>query len=183
MEPVTKLTSRPVVLPIANIDTDQIIPARFLTVTTKDGMGANLFADWRSDADFVLNDPTAKSSTILVTGDNFGCGSSREHAPWALVDFGFRAVVSTSIADIFKNNAVKNGLVPVEIDDASHAAILATPKGELSVDLETMTLTLPGGSTTSFPLDAFARHCLLNGLDQLDFLRQQEDAITAYESR
>lgn len=182
MEPIRELTSKTVVLAVDNVDTDQIIPARFLTITTKDGLGESLFADWRNDPEFVLNQPAAAAAQILVAGENFGCGSSREHAPWALVDYGFRAVVSTSIADIFKNNAVKNGLVPVEIDSASHQALVDHPGASVTVDLAACTISLPGGGSANFPVDGFARHCLLNGIDQLDFLLQQEAAISSYES-
>ena len=182
MEPIRRLTSKTVVLAVDNVDTDQIIPARFLTITTKDGLGESLFADWRNDPDFVLNRPEAQGARILVAGENFGCGSSREHAPWALTDYGFRAVVSTSIADIFKNNAVKNGLVPVEIDAEAHRALVDEPGATITVDLEARTITLPDGGRASFPIDGFARHCLLNGIDQLDFLLQQGDAIARFES-
>jgi len=182
MKPIRQLTSKTVILPVDNVDTDQIIPARFLTITTKEGLGENLFADWRHDPNFALNQPEAEGARILVAGENFGCGSSREHAPWALTDYGFRAVVSTSIADIFKNNAVKNGLVPVEIGEASHRVLLDNPGASVTVDLEALTITLPDGSSAGFPMDGFARHCLLNGIDQLDFLLQQEDAIARFES-
>jgi 3-isopropylmalate/(R)-2-methylmalate dehydratase small subunit len=171
-----------VVLPVDNVDTDQIIPARFLTTTTKEGLGGNLFADWRRDPDFVLNREEAKGAAILVTGENFGCGSSREHAPWALVGFGFRAVVSRSIADIFKANAVKNGLVPVEVPEEIHRALLDHPGWVVTVDLERRLLVLPDGREAAFPIDGFARHCLLHGIDPLDFLREQEEAIRAYEA-
>ncbi len=141
-----------------------------------------MFADWRNDLNFVLNQPEAEGARILVAGENFGCGSSREHAPWALTDYGFRAVVSTSIADIFKNNAVKNGLVPVEIDEASHGVLLDNPGASVTVDLEALVITLPDGSSAGFSMDGFARHCLVNGIDELDFLLQQEDAIARFES-
>jgi 3-isopropylmalate/(R)-2-methylmalate dehydratase small subunit len=183
------VTSKTVLLPIENVDTDQIIPARFLKVTTKAGLGEKLFSDWRYDAtgqpkpDFVLNRPEAQGARVLVAGDNFGCGSSREHAPWALHDYGFRAVVSTSIADIFKNNALKNGLLPVVVDAKTHAALLASPGAEVTVDLEARSLRLPDGTTVGFPIDPFARYCLLNGVDELAFLQSQEDAIAAYEAR
>jgi 3-isopropylmalate/(R)-2-methylmalate dehydratase small subunit len=183
MEPFRRLSSITLVLPIDNVDTDQIIPARFLTVTTKEGLGANLFADWRNDPDFVLNREEAKGAEILVTGENFGCGSSREHAPWALVGFGFRAVVSRSLADIFKGNAVKNGLVPVEVDAETHRALLENPGWTVTVDLQSQKLLLPDGREASFPMSPFARHCLLNGIDELEFLRQQEEAIAAFEAR
>lgn len=182
MEAFQEITSKTVVLPIDNVDTDQIIPARFLTITTKDGLGENLFFDWRNDPEFVLNRPEAEGARVLVAGENFGCGSSREHAPWALVDYGFRAVVSTSIADIFKNNAVKNGLVPVEVDGEVHRYLLEHPGALVTVDLESRELVLPDGRRAAFPLDGFARHCLLNGIDQLDFLLQQEEAISRFES-
>ncbi len=181
MDPFKRLESKTVVLPMDNVDTDQIVPARFLTVTTRDGMGANLFADWRNDPGFVLNLPASAGASILVAGENFGCGSSREHAAWALVDYGFRAVVSTSIADIFKNNAVKNGLLPVEVDAKTHRELVGSPGASVVIDLEKKTLSLPDGRAASFPLDRFAHHCLLNGIDQLDFLMQREDAIRAFE--
>jgi 3-isopropylmalate/(R)-2-methylmalate dehydratase small subunit len=187
MEPLRTIRSRTVVLARDNVDTDQIIPARFLKVTDKEGLGKALFSDWRYDQagaprpDFVLNRPEAQGCRILVAGDNFGCGSSREHAPWALVDAGFRAVVSTSIADIFRNNALKNGLVPVVVDRAAHARLLASPGAEVEVDLERRTLTLPGGGEANFPIDAFARYCLMNGVDELGYLLAQGEAITAHE--
>jgi len=189
MEPIRTIRSKTAVLPFEDIDTDQIIPARFLTTTTKEGLGRNLFADWRYNADgtpkadFVLNRPEAEGATILVAGRNFGCGSSREHAPWALVDYGFRAVVSSEFADIFRNNALKNGLLPVIVDGDTHAWLLANPGAEVTVDLESTTLTLPDGRTVSFPIDRFSRYCLMNGLDQLGFLLEQRDAIAEYERR
>jgi 3-isopropylmalate/(R)-2-methylmalate dehydratase small subunit len=189
MEPLKTITSRTVVLPGENVDTDQIIPARFLKATSKVGLGSKLFADWRFDAegkpkaDFVLNRPEAAGAAILVAGDNFGCGSSREHAPWALVDYGVRAVVSTSIADIFRNNSLKNGLVPVVIDKASHAKLLAAPGASVTISVEDKTLTLPDGTRASFPIDPFARFCLLNGVDELEFLLSQEADIAAFEAR
>jgi 3-isopropylmalate/(R)-2-methylmalate dehydratase small subunit len=192
MEPFTALTSRCVVLQASNVDTDQIIPARFLKTVSRRGLGEHLFADWRLDqdgrprADFPLNSPAAKGASILVAGDNFGCGSSREHAPWALLDFGFRAVVSTSFADIFRNNAVKTGLLPVALPQSAHATLLdllaESPSAAIEIDLEAQALTLPDGSSHQFPLDPFARHCLLNGVDELGFLLDQESAIAAYES-
>jgi len=187
MEPIRVIKSKTIVLPIDNVDTDQIIPARFLKVTSKAGLGGNLFADWRYDAtgtarpEFVLNRPEAEGARILVAGDNFGCGSSREHAPWALVDYGFQAVISTTIADIFRNNALKNGLVPVVVDGATHAKLVASPGMEVTVDLETQTLRLASGTSVKFPLDPFARYCLMNGIDELAFLLQQQEAIAAYE--
>jgi 3-isopropylmalate/(R)-2-methylmalate dehydratase small subunit len=189
MERFTTLTSRTVVLPQANIDTDQIIPARFLTTTTRAGLGAQLFADWRyrSDgtprADFVLNQPQASGCQILVAGKNFGCGSSREHAPWALLDHGIRAVISTEIADIFTNNSLKNGLLPVLVDGATSAWLLAHPGAEVTLDVARSSLTLPDGRTVHFPLEEFARHCLTQGVDQLGFLLARGAAIEAYEQR
>jgi 3-isopropylmalate/(R)-2-methylmalate dehydratase small subunit len=189
MEPITAIRSRTVVLPFDDVDTDQIIPARFLTTTTKVGLGKNLFSDWRYEgdgqerADFVLNKPENRGAAILVGGRNFGCGSSREHAPWALVDFGIRAVVSTSIADIFRNNALKNGLVPVLVDADVHAWLLANPGVEVALDLGSATLALPDGRKIEFPIDGFARYCLMNGIDQLGFLMEHEAAIAAYEQR
>lgn len=191
MEPFTQLASRLVVLPLDNIDTDQIIPARFLKTTDKVGLGDNLFADWRYDAagnpkpDFVLNRPDARGCQVLLAGDNFGCGSSREHAPWALLGFGFRAVISTSFADIFRNNALKNGLLPVAVDAAVHRRLLeltaADPAAQVTVDLATRTLTLPDGTTTTFAIDPFAQTCLLQGVDELGYLLQYEQQIAAYE--
>ena len=188
MEKFTAIKSRTVVLPVENVDTDQIIPARFLKATSKAGLGSKLFADWRFAADgapkgdFVLNQPAAQGAAVLIAGDNFGCGSSREHAPWALVDYGFRAVVSTSIADIFRNNSLKNGLIPVVVDAATHAKLLATPGAEVVVSVEERTITLPDGSKATFPIDPFARYCLLNGLDELEFLLSQEEAIARFEA-
>jgi 3-isopropylmalate/(R)-2-methylmalate dehydratase small subunit len=176
-----------VVLPVENVDTDQIIPARFLKATSKIGLGQNLFADWRFDAagqpkpDFILNRPEAKGCAILVAGDNFGCGSSREHAPWALHDYGFRVVISTSIADIFRNNSLKNGLVPVVVERAVHEKLLAAPGATVTVSVEDQTLTLADGTQTKFPIDPFARYCLLNGVDELEFLLAQGPAIAAFE--
>src|SRR6516162_9080447 len=170
MEPFTTLTSRTVVLPAANIDTDQIIPARFLTTTTRSALGQRLFADWRYDehgaprADFVLNRPEAQDCRILVAGRNLGCGSSREHAPWALLDHGFQAVISTEIADIFRNNALKNGLLPIVVDEATARWLLEHPGVELVIDVAAATVRLPDGTQVPFPLDAFARYCLLNGV-------------------
>jgi 3-isopropylmalate/(R)-2-methylmalate dehydratase small subunit len=189
MEPFRTLESRTVVLPRENVDTDQIIPARFLKGTDKKGLGKVLFSDWRYDAtgaprpEFVLNTKVAEGCRILVAGDNFGCGSSREHAPWALVDAGFRAVVSTRIADIFKNNALKNGLLPVVLEPAAHAKLLAAPGATVRVDVAAQTVTLPDGTSASFPLDGFAKYCLLNGVDELGFLLDREQAITAFEKR
>ncbi len=189
MTAMKTLRSRTVVLPSTNIDTDQIVPARFLTTTTREGLGRNLFADWRYDEngrprpDFVLNQPAAQGCKVLVAGRNIGCGSSREHAPWALLDFGIRAVVSTEIADIFRNNSLKNGLLPVVVDTATHEWLLANPGAEVTIDLEACTLALPTGTTVKFPIDAFARYCLLNGVDELGYLLSKDAAISAYEQR
>jgi 3-isopropylmalate/(R)-2-methylmalate dehydratase small subunit len=187
MEPLKLIRSRTAVLPIPNIDTDQIIPARFLTSTTREGFGRHLFTDWRYRRDgspnpeFVLNRPEAAGCRILVAGRNFGCGSSREHAPWALLDYGFRAVISTEIADIFRSNALKNGLLPVVLDETTHDWLLANPGAEITIDLEHRTLGLPDGRAVSFPLEAFARYCLLNGVDELGFLLSQDERIADYE--
>ena len=188
MPAVTQIRSRTVALPAANIDTDQIIPARFLTATSKAGFGKHLFADWRYDGDgnpkpdFALNKPEAKGAAILVAGRNIGCGSSREHAPWALQDFGFAAVISTEFADIFRTNCLKNGLLPVLVDEKTHAWLLANPNVELNIDVASTTLTLPDGTAVKFPLEGFAKYCLLNGVDELGFLISKGDAIAAYES-
>lgn len=189
MDPITVFRSRTVVMPSTNIDTDQIIPARFLTTTTREGLGSALFADWRYDAngaprpDFALNRPEASGCQILVTGRNIGCGSSREHAPWALLDYGFRAVVSSEIADIFRNNSLKNGLLPVVVDDDTHQWLLAHPGVEVGIDLPAATLLLPDGRETGFPIEAFARYCLVNGIDEMGYLLGQLPAIEAYERR
>jgi 3-isopropylmalate/(R)-2-methylmalate dehydratase small subunit len=188
MEPLTHVRSKTVVIPSSNIDTDQIIPARFLTTTTKDGLGKQLFADWRYGADgtpnpqFVLNRPEAAACRVLVAGRNFGCGSSREHAPWALLDYGFRAVISTEIADIFRSNSLKNGLLPITVDEATAQWLLEHPGAEVDVDLATARLTLPTGVAVAFPIEAFARHCLLNGLDELGYLRSMLGDIERYET-
>jgi 3-isopropylmalate/(R)-2-methylmalate dehydratase small subunit len=187
VQAIHRIRSRTVVLPATDVDTDQIIPARFLTTTSRDGLGQALFADWRFDAsgaprpEFVLNRPESAGCAILVAGRNFGCGSSREHAPWALHDFGIRAVISTSIADIFFNNALKNGLLPVLVDAETHLWLLAHPGAELEIDLEALTVTLPDGRRVGFPMDAFARHCLLHGIDELGYLLSKLPAIEAYE--
>jgi 3-isopropylmalate/(R)-2-methylmalate dehydratase small subunit len=189
MEPIKSVTSKTVVIPLDDIDTDQIIPARFLTTTTRDGLGAHLFTDWRYAKDgtpnpeFVLNTPEAQGAQILVAGRNFGCGSSREHAPWALLDFGLRVAISTEIADIFFNNALKNGFIPVVVDDDTHAWLLDNPGTEVTVDLESSTVIVPGREPVPFSVDSFARYCLLNGLDQMGFLTQHADDIAAFEAR
>jgi len=189
MPAVTQIRSRTVVLPATNIDTDQIIPARFLTSTSKAGFGKHLFADWRYDAegnpkaDFVLNRPESAGAHVLVAGRNIGCGSSREHAAWALQDFGIHAVISTEFADIFRTNSLKNGLVPVLVDEATHAWLLAHPGVEVTIDVENTALSLPDGNNVKFPLEGFARYCLLNGVDELGYLLSQNTAISAYEQR
>ena len=192
MEPFTVLTGRLVAIAKDHIDTDQIIPARFLKTISKAGLGQNLFADWRYDdagrpiADFPLNRPENQGARILLAGDNFGCGSSREHAPWALTDFGFRAIISTSFADIFRNNALKNGLLPLIVDDATHEQLLSLvaedPDTEITIDLDSQSLLLPDGRRVPFPIDAFSKVCLLEGLDQLGYLLKQTPAIAAFEA-
>ncbi|HMD71437.1 MAG TPA: 3-isopropylmalate dehydratase small subunit [Bryobacteraceae bacterium] len=192
MKPFTNFQSRVVPLPLNNIDTDQIIPARFLKTTSKRGLDAQLFCDWRYDAqgspnpDFVLNQPVSRGAQVLLAGDNFGCGSSREHAPWALTQFGFRAVISTSFADIFRQNSLKNSLLPIAIPPDAHAgllaAVVADPGVEVAIDLPNQTLTLPGGRKVAFPVDEFSKHCLVNGVDELGYILQQEPAIAAFEA-
>jgi 3-isopropylmalate/(R)-2-methylmalate dehydratase small subunit len=187
MEAVRRLTSRTVVIPSSNIDTDQIIPARFLTTTSKEGLGKNLFADWRYGRDgtpnpeFVLNRAESAGAAILVAGRNFGCGSSREHAPWALIDYGFRAVISTELADIFRGNSLKNGLLPIVVDEPTSAWLLEHPGVELDIDVETLRLTRPDGIAVGFSLEPFARHCLLNGIDELGYLQGRLPDIERYE--
>jgi 3-isopropylmalate/(R)-2-methylmalate dehydratase small subunit len=188
IEPMKTVTSKTVVLPAANIDTDQIIPARFLTVTTRDGLGKYAFNDWRYDedgneTDHILNAEAAKACEILVGGHNFGCGSSREHAPWSLTDYGFRVVISSEIADIFKANSLKNGLLPIVIDKGAHQWLIDHPGEEITVDLERCEVRLPkNGGTYNFDVDAFSRQCLLQGVDEMGYLDSQADAITAYEA-
>jgi len=189
MEAFSSLTSRTVVLPRTDIDTDQIIPARFLRTTSREGLGQQLFSDWRyladgrPNPDFVLNTPEAAGCKVLVGGRNFGCGSSREHAPWALLDFGIRAVISTEFADIFRSNALKNGLVPVIVDDATLQWLLGHPGVEVTVDLTTSSLKLPTGKSVTFPIEPFARYCLIHGVDQLGYLLSKNNEISAYEQR
>ena len=189
MKAIEVLRSRTVVLPGSNIDTDQIIPARFLTTTTRDGLGRSLFADWRYEGqgavrpDFVLNRPEAQGCQILVAGRNFGCGSSREHAPWALLDYGIQAVVSTEIADIFRSNSLKNGFIPVVVDETTSSWLIANPGADVTIDVASTTLTLPTGVSVKFPLEAFSRYCLLNGVDELGFLLERRSDIEAYEQR
>jgi 3-isopropylmalate/(R)-2-methylmalate dehydratase small subunit len=193
MKPFTSFESRLVALPINNIDTDQIIPARFLKTTSKQGLDKQLFYDWRYDEngaprpDFVLNQPDAQGAQVLLAGDNFGCGSSREHAPWALTQFGFRAVISTSFADIFRQNALKNSLLPVVVPPDAHAELLAPvakdPNAKVKIDLASQTLTTPSGRKVEFPVDSFAKHCLMEGVDELGYILQHEAEIGAYEAR
>ena len=193
MAQFTTLTSRLVALPVNNVDTDQIIPARYLKVTDKAGLGAALFSDWRYNTDgspkpdFVLNQPEAQGAVILLAGDNFGCGSSREHAPWALLGYGFRAVISTSFADIFRNNSLKNGLLPVIVDAETHRSLLdlfeEAPNAEVTIDLASQTVTLPGGQAVSFPIDGFSKTCLLNGVDELGYIQSFSSQIAAYEAQ
>ncbi len=192
MAQFNSLTSRAVLVPINDIDTDQIIPAQYLKVTDKNGLAGALFSNWRylpdgsPKPDFILNKPESAGAQILLAGDNFGCGSSREHAPWALTGFGFRAVISTSFADIFRNNALKNGLLPIIVDEKTHQMLFElaeeAPRAELSVDLATQTLTFPGGSAT-FPIDPFNKTCLLNGVDELGYIMGFEKEIAEYELR
>jgi len=193
MTPFTNFESRVVPLAVNNVDTDQIIPARFLKTTSKVGLGDQLFNDWRYDAqgnpkaDFILNQPRARGAQVLLAGDNFGCGSSREHAPWALTQFGFRAVISTSFADIFKQNSLKNSLLPIVVPADAQAelfdAVEKEPDATVKVDLKNQTLTAPGGREVWFPVDEFSKHCLLNGVDELGYILGQEAAIGAYEAR
>jgi 3-isopropylmalate/(R)-2-methylmalate dehydratase small subunit len=192
MAQFTTLTSRAILLPVNDIDTDQIIPAQFLKVTDKNGLADALFFNWRYNddkspkADFIINKPESQGAQILLAGDNFGCGSSREHAPWALTSYGFRAVISTSFADIFRSNSLKNGLIPIIVDDATHKMLFdlleEAPRAELTVDLATQTVSFPGGSFT-FPIDPFNKTCLLNGVDELGYIMGFDKEIAAYESR
>lgn len=193
MEKVTTFTSRLAPLPVDNIDTDQIIPARFLKTTSKIGLGDQLFCDWRYDAEgkpnpeFLLNRPEGHAAQVLLAGDNFGCGSSREHAPWALTQYGFRAVISTSFADIFRGNALKNSLLPIIVPAPAHQALFEAaakdPAATVTVDLAQQKLTLPDGSSVTFPIDEFAKTCMLEGVDELGYILQQEPAIAAYEAK
>jgi 3-isopropylmalate/(R)-2-methylmalate dehydratase small subunit len=193
MSEYTKFSSKVAVISANNIDTDQIIPARFLKLTDKSGMGENLFADWRYTPDgspkegFILNDSRFKDAQILLAGDNFGCGSSREHAPWALLGFGFKAVISTSFADIFRNNSLKNGLLPIVVDGDTHAALFGllarNPVAEVTVDLEYQTLILPDGKKATFPIDQFSKTCLLSGTDELGYLLSYLGKVEEYEKQ
>lgn len=193
MEPIKAFSGQVVALPINDIDTDQIIPARYLKTTDKEGLGKALFSDWRYEADgspkpdFVLNKPEHQKATVLIGGHNFGCGSSREHAPWALMGYGFRAVISTDFADIFRNNSLKNGLLPVIVDTQTHQQLISLaeedPETQVTIDLAAQTLTLPDGRSVTFPIDSFSKYCLLNGVDQLGFLLNLEDDVAAYEAQ
>jgi 3-isopropylmalate/(R)-2-methylmalate dehydratase small subunit len=189
MKPVTHIASKTVVLPTTDVDTDQIIAARFLTTTSREGLGQYAFYDLRFDKDghprpdFVLNKPAAEGCRILVAGRNFGCGSSREHAPWALLDYGFQAVISTEIADIFRNNSLKNGLVAIVVDAQTHAWLLDNPGADIEIDVARTTISLPDGNAVGFELDGFARYCLVEGTDQLGFLRKHGDAIAQFEEQ
>jgi 3-isopropylmalate/(R)-2-methylmalate dehydratase small subunit len=186
-EPFTRLTSKTIVVPQESIDTDQIIPARFLTTTTREGLGKAAFYDWRYDAngkpvsDAQLNNVDTKTHKVLVVGDNFACGSSREHAPWALLDFGIRAVISTKVADIFTSNALKNGLLPIEVDEATHKHLLELPDATVTIDLEQRTLTIGNDTPISFKMEPFARRCLLDGVSPLEHLLRQVPALEMFE--
>ena len=189
MIPFTPFQSRLVPLLMNNIDTDQIIPARFLKTVSKEGLDKNLFCDWRYNADgsekpdFILNTPRGKGAQILLAGDNFGCGSSREHAPWAITQFGFRAVISTSFADIFKQNSLKNSLLPIVVSQEIHAKLVALPENAtIQLDLPSQTIMLPDGTSVEFPVDPFNKTCLLEGIDELGWILKQTPAISAYES-
>jgi 3-isopropylmalate/(R)-2-methylmalate dehydratase small subunit len=192
MEPIKTFKATMAPLPINDIDTDQIIPARFLKVTDKNGLGVNAFADWRYNEDgtpkpdFVLNKPEYKGAQVLIGGNNFGCGSSREHAPWALVGAGMKAIISTDFADIFRNNALKNGLLPVIVDEETHRQLVSLaeedPTSEITINLEEQTLTLPDGRTVTFPIDGFSKHCLLNGIDQMGYLLEMSDDTESFET-
>ena len=192
MKPFRKLTSRIVPLPNENVDTDQITPARFLKVTSKVGLGKCLFYDWRYDSegkpkpDFILNQPHIAGSSVLLAGDNFGCGSSREHAPWALADFGFQVLISTSFADIFRNNCLKNGILPLVVDRDCHERLFRMVREDASaavtVDLDSQRLFLPDGKSVPFAIDSYSKKCLLEGLDDLGYLLRHSDEIAAYEA-
>jgi 3-isopropylmalate/(R)-2-methylmalate dehydratase small subunit len=192
MESFTNVTSKLIAIPIENIDTDQIIPAQFLKVTDKKGLGENVFFHWRFQADgtpnpdFILNKEESQGAQILIAGDNFGCGSSREHAPWALMGHGFQVVISTSFADIFRNNALKNGLVPVIVDQETHRQLLSLVEEDsdctISVDLPNQTITLPDGRAVPFPIDNFSKTCIVQGVDQLGYLQTHLSRIEAYET-
>jgi 3-isopropylmalate/(R)-2-methylmalate dehydratase small subunit len=192
MEPIKRFTAKIAALPINDIDTDQIIPARWLKVTDKTGLADGLFFAWRYNADgspkpdFLLNQPEAQGAEVLIAGNNFGCGSSREHAPWALQGYGFKAIISTDFADIFRSNSLKNGLLPIIVDPETHAQLISLaqedPTTTVSIDLASQTVTLPDGRQATFPIDPFAKHCLLNGVDQMGFLIAEDDSISAFET-
>jgi 3-isopropylmalate/(R)-2-methylmalate dehydratase small subunit len=192
MEPIKTFTAKIAALPINDIDTDQIIPARWLKVTDKSGLADGLFYAWRTNADgtpnsdFVLNRPESQGIEVLVAGDNFGCGSSREHAPWALQGYGLKAVISTSFADIFRSNSLKNGFLPIVVDAETQQQLISLaqedPTTTVTIDLASQTVMLPDGRKVGFPIEAFAKHCLLQGVDQLGFLLAEEDAIRVYEA-
>lgn len=192
MEPIKTFSAKMAPLPVNDIDTDQIIPARFLKVTDKNGLGQNAFADWRYESDgtpksdFVLNKPEYQQAQVLIGGYNFGCGSSREHAPWALMGAGMKAVISTYFADIFRNNSLKNGLLPIVVDEETHRQLISLaeeePTAEVNIDLETQTLTLPDGRAVKFPIDGFSKYCLLNGVDQMGYLLGLEEQTVSYET-
>lgn len=192
MEKFTTLSGKMVAIPTENVDTDQIIPARFLKTISKKGLGVNCFYDWRyddlgnPDPDFILNQPEAQGVEVLLAGDNFGCGSSREHAPWALMDFGFRAIISTSFADIFRNNSLKNGLLPVIVDEDTHRQLLSLveedPDTQVTINLEEQTVMLPDGRAVEFPIDGFSKTCMIDGIDQLGYLLKQKAHVDAYEA-
>lgn len=193
MEKIHRIRGSIVSIPVNDIDTDQIIPARFLKVTDKEGLGKAAFCDWRyledgetPNPEFVLNQPEYRGASVLIAGNNFGCGSSREHAPWALLGAGFNAVISTDFADIFRNNSLKNGLLPIIVDEETQQQLFSLaeedPSTNVSVDVEAQTLTLPDGRQVTFPLDGFAKYCLLNGVDQLGYLLALDDEVRAYES-
>jgi len=187
LQAVRKINSCTVVLPKSDVDTDQIIPARFLTTTSREGLGTHLFNDWRfladgsENPDFVLNKAESKGCEVLVAGHNFGCGSSREHAPWSLLDYGIRAIISTGIADIFSSNSLKNGLLPIVIDKETHDWLMSNPGTNVDIDVANTTLSFDNGNTVKFAIDGFARYCLTEGVDQLGFLQNAENAIKRFE--
>jgi 3-isopropylmalate/(R)-2-methylmalate dehydratase small subunit len=193
MDKFTTFTSRLAPLPIDNVDTDQIIPARFLKTISKAGLGDQLFYDWRYDAEgkpkpeFLLNRPEGRAAQVLLAGDNFGCGSSREHAPWALTQYGFRAVISTSFADIFRGNSLKNSFLPIVVPSDAHKALFAAvsvnPAATVTIDLARQQLTLPDASVIEFPIEAFSKQCMIEGVDELGYILKQEPAIDAYEGK
>jgi 3-isopropylmalate/(R)-2-methylmalate dehydratase small subunit len=193
MKPFTNFESRMMPLAFNNVDTDQIIPARFLKTTSKQGLDKQLFNDWRYDPqgnpnpDFILNQPQVQGAEVLLAGDNFGCGSSREHAPWALTQWGFRAVISTSFADIFQQNSLKNSLLPIrvpqDVADELFRAVTADSQATVKIDLPARTLTTPSGRTVEFPVDGFSKHCLVEGVDELGYILHHEADIAAYESQ